>query len=45
VREVPYTFRDRQKGISKSAPSLWRFFRTGLQYVTRIFVARIRRHD
>ena len=35
VREVPYTFRDRQKGISKSAPSLWRFFRTGMQYVTR----------
>jgi dolichol-phosphate mannosyltransferase len=45
VREVPYTFRDRQKGISKSAPSLWRFFRTGLQYVTRIFVARLRSHD
>jgi dolichol-phosphate mannosyltransferase len=45
VAEVPYTFRDRQKGISKSAPSLWRFFRTGVQYVTRIFVARVRRHD
>ena len=45
VHEVPYTFRDRQKGISKSAPSLWRFFRTGMQYVTRIFVARLRRHD
>ncbi len=45
VKEVPYVFRDRQKGISKSAPSLWRFFSTGLQYVTRIFVARLRRHD
>ena len=45
VHEVPYTFRDRQKGISKSAPSLWRFFRTGLQYVVRIFVARFRRLD
>jgi dolichol-phosphate mannosyltransferase len=45
VREVPYTFRDRQKGISKSAPSLWRFFRTGVQYVIRIFVARVRPHD
>jgi len=45
VKEVPYTFRDRQKGISKSAPSLLRFFSSGLQYVTRIFVARIRRHD
>jgi dolichol-phosphate mannosyltransferase len=45
VHEVPYTFRDRQKGISKSAPSLWRFFSTGLQYVTRIFVARMRPKD
>jgi len=45
VHEAPYTFRDRQKGISKSAPSLWRFFRTGLQYVLRIFVARLRRLD
>jgi dolichol-phosphate mannosyltransferase len=43
VHEVPYVFRDRQKGISKSAPSLWRFFRTGMQYVSRIFVARLRR--
>ena len=45
VREVPYTFRDRQKGISKSAPSLWRFLRTGAQYIVRIFVARVRSHD
>jgi dolichol-phosphate mannosyltransferase len=45
VKEVPYTFRDRQKGVSKSAPSLWRFFRTGAQYVARIFVARVRPHD
>lgn len=45
VHEVPYTFRDRQKGISKSAPSLWSFFKTGMQYVTRIFVARLRRID
>lgn len=45
VHEVPYTFRDRQKGISKSAPSLWRFFVTGMQYVIRIFVARLRRID
>ena len=45
VHEVPYAFRDRQKGISKSAPSLLRFFRTGLQYVTRIFVARLRPKD
>ena len=45
VAEVPYTFRDRQKGISKSAPSLWRFFSTGAQYVARIFVAKLRKPD
>ena len=45
VHEVPYVFRDRQKGLSKSAPSLWRFARTGMQYVTRIFVARLRPID
>lgn len=45
VKEVPYVFRDRQKGISKSAPSLLRFLRTGLQYVFRIFVARLRPRD
>lgn len=45
VHEVPYTFRDRQKGISKSAPSLFRFFVTGLQYVLRILVARLRPID
>jgi dolichol-phosphate mannosyltransferase len=45
VHEVSYTFRDRQKGISKSAPSLWRFLSTGIQYVVRIFVARLRPKD
>jgi dolichol-phosphate mannosyltransferase len=45
VHEVPYVFRDRQKGISKSAPSLLRFFRTGMQYVIRIFIARLRPKD
>lgn len=42
VVEVPYTFRDRTKGVSKSAPSLWRFFWTGMGYVVRIFLARLR---
>lgn len=45
VYEMPYVFRDRAKGISKSAPSLYRFLRTGMQYVIRIFVARLRRID
>lgn len=45
VYEKPYVFRDRAKGISKSAPSLWKFFTTGMQYVMRIFAARLRRVD
>jgi dolichol-phosphate mannosyltransferase len=45
VHELPYVFRDRAKGVSKSAPSLYRFFKTGMQYVTRIFMARCRRID
>ncbi|MBM3299460.1 MAG: glycosyltransferase [Deltaproteobacteria bacterium] len=45
VLEVPYVFRDRAKGVSKSAPSLYRFFKTGMQYVIRIFVARLRKID
>ncbi len=45
VYEIPYVFRDRAKGISKSAPSLYKFFRTGMQYVMRIFTARLRRID
>jgi dolichol-phosphate mannosyltransferase len=45
VFEMPYVFRDRAKGISKSAPSLIKFFTTGMQYVLRIFVARLRRVD
>ena len=45
VFEMPYIFRDRAKGISKSAPSLFRFFKTGMQYVIRIFTARLRRID
>lgn len=45
VYELPYVFRDRAKGISKSAPSILKFFRTGLQYVARIFTARIRKID
>jgi len=45
VHEMPYVFRDRAKGVSKSAPSLWKFLKTGTQYVMRIFVARMRRID
>ena len=45
VYEMPYVFRDRAKGISKSAPSLISFFRTGMQYVLRILAARLRSID
>jgi len=45
VAEVPYTFTDRTKGVSKSAPSLWRFFWTGSGYVLRILIARVRPLD
>jgi dolichol-phosphate mannosyltransferase len=45
VFEMPYVFRDRAKGVSKSAPSLYRFLKTGSQYVIRIFAARLRRID
>ncbi len=45
VYEMPYVFRDRAKGVSKSAPSIYKFFKTGMQYVIRIFIARLRRID
>ena len=45
VCEVPYTFVDRATGLSKTASSLWRFFTLGMQYVVRIFRARLRRPD
>jgi dolichol-phosphate mannosyltransferase len=43
VREIGYSFRDRTAGVSKSAPSLIRFLRTGLRYVIRIIAVRLRR--
>ena len=43
VTEVPYVFRDRALGVSKSAGSLWRFGCLGSAYVARILWARVRR--
>ncbi len=43
VVEVPYVFTDRTKGVSKSAPSLAKFAWTGMGYVVRIVMARLRR--
>ena len=45
VVEIPYAFTDRTLGVSKSAPSLFRFLWTGMGYVTRIITARLRRID
>lgn len=45
VCEMPYTFTDRSKGLSKTAPSLWKFLTLGLQYAIRIFRARLRTFD
>jgi hypothetical protein len=45
VGEIGYYFRDRTVGVSKSAPSLLRFFMTGGQYVLRIVAARMRKID
>lgn len=45
VCEVPYAFRDRTEGYSKSMPNVWRFLWTGMGYVTRIIRARLRRAD
>jgi dolichol-phosphate mannosyltransferase len=45
VGEIGYYFRDRTVGVSKSAPSLVRFFMTGAQYVVRIVSARLRKID
>lgn len=45
VCEVPYAFRERTKGASKSFPSVWRFARLGFAYVVRIVWARIRPLD
>ena len=45
IYELPYAFTDRTKGVSKSAPNLWRFFWTGWGYVLRVLVAKMRRID
>lgn len=45
VGEVGYYFRDRTVGVSKSMPNVLSFFRTGLNYVTRILAAKLRRVD
>jgi dolichol-phosphate mannosyltransferase len=45
VYEMPYHFKDRAKGVSKSFPNLLAFATTGMQYVMRILAARLRRID
>ncbi|MEA3488880.1 MAG: polyprenol monophosphomannose synthase [Candidatus Omnitrophota bacterium] len=36
IKEVPYTFTDREKGESKTAPNILEFFRLGTGYLLRI---------
>jgi dolichol-phosphate mannosyltransferase len=43
VYEMPYKFKDRAKGVSKSFPNLLAFATTGLEYIFRILNARIRK--
>lgn len=43
VYECPYTFSDRTRGESKSAPTLWQFLVAGVGYVVTIIAARLRR--
>jgi dolichol-phosphate mannosyltransferase len=43
ICEVPYTFRDRKAGVSKSIPSFWTFLRLGMGYVVRILRIRFQR--
>ena len=45
VREIPYSFTDRVKGVSKTAPSLYTFAKRGTGYVIRILRARLRGID
>jgi dolichol-phosphate mannosyltransferase len=45
VGEIGYYFKDRTEGYSKSVPSLFKFFVTGLNYVVRIIVTKFRRID
>ncbi len=45
VYEMPFHFKDRQVGVSKSAPSMYKFLKTGSGYVWRIFRARVRHID
>ena len=45
VSEVPYVFRDRTEGVSKSFSSLFGFIRLGGSYVWRILLARFRKID
>lgn len=36
IKELPYTFKDREKGESKTAPHMLEFFRLGIGYLARI---------
>ena len=43
IKEVPYIFKDREKGESKSAPNILRLFYLGMEYGLRIIHTRFKR--
>ena len=43
IREIPYRLTDRSRGVSKSAPNLWRFLVLGFGYLMRIVTTRLGR--
>ncbi len=45
VCEIPYTFRDRTAGRSKSFRSFWQFIRLGTSYVARILRAKFKKPE
>jgi dolichol-phosphate mannosyltransferase len=45
IYEYPYEFVDREKGTSKSAPTMFNFLMTGLEYGFRIILTRLRKFD
>jgi len=43
IKEVPYLFRDRTKGISKSAPNLLNVVKLGIEYGLRVITTRFKK--
>ena len=44
IKELPYTHPPDHEGMSKTATNIIRFFSLGMDYIIRIFIARIRKN-